>query len=67
MCVFIHPWPNDEEARKTDTNLPSCPRGPFSNYVDKMRGGGGGGQKCLFLSTLGIKTYYAGGGGHKMA
>ena len=26
------------------------PMGPFNNYVDKMRGGGG--QKCLFLSTL---------------
>ena len=24
-------------------------KGPFNNYVDKMRGGG---QKCLFLSTL---------------
>ena len=24
-------------------------RGSFNNYVDKMRGGGG--QKCLFLST----------------
>ena len=25
-------------------------KGAFNNYVDKMRGGGG--QKCLFLSTL---------------
>ena len=27
-------------------------RGPFNNYVDKMREEGG--QKCLFLSTLRI-------------
>ena len=26
-------------------------KGPFNNYVDKMRGGGES-QKCLFLSTL---------------
>ena len=25
-------------------------KGPFNNYVDKMRGGGG--QKCLFFSTF---------------
>ena len=36
-------------------------KGPFNNYVDKMRGGGG--QKPLFLSTLlkGIKTVLARG------
>ena len=41
-------------------------KGPFNDYVDKMRGEGV--KKCVFLSTLGIKTFYAGeGGGHKMA
>ena len=38
-------------------------RGPFNNYVDKMRGGG---QKMsVFVHAQGIKTVHAGGGGSK--
>ena len=43
-------------------------KGPFNNYVDKMRGGGG--QKMsVFVHAQGRKTVYAGGGvgGSKMA
>ena len=36
-------------------------KGPFNNYVDKMRGGGG--QKLsVFVHAQGIKTVHAGGG-----
>ena len=31
-------------------------KGSFNNYVDKMRGGGG--QKCLFLSTQGAYCFH---------
>ena len=35
-------------------------KGPFNNYVDKMRGGGG--QKMsVFVHSQGIKTVHAGG------
>ena len=38
-------------------------RGPFNNYVDKMRGGGG--QKMsVFVHAQGIKTVHTGGGAH---
>ena len=41
-------------------------KGPFNNYVDKMRGGGG--QKMsVFVHAQGIKTVHAGGGDQKMA
>ena len=45
-------------------------KGPFNNYVDKMRGGGG--QKMpVFVHAHGIKTVHARGdgrgGGQKMA
>ena len=37
-------------------------KGPFNNYVDKMRGEGG--QKMsVFVHAQGIKTVHAGGGG----
>ena len=36
-------------------------KGPFNNYADKMRGGGG--QKMsVFVHAQGIKTVHAGGG-----
>ena len=39
-------------------------KGPFNNYVDKMRGGGG--QKMsVFVHTQSIKSVHAGGGGVK--
>ena len=39
-------------------------KGPFNNYVDKMRGGGG--QKMsVFVHAQGIKTVHEGGGGGK--
>ena len=35
-------------------------KGPFNNYVDQMRGGGG--QKMsVFVHAQGIKTVHAGG------
>ena len=38
--------------------------GPFNNYVDKMRGGGG--QKMsVFVHAQGIKTVHPGGEGVK--
>ena len=41
-------------------------KGPFNNYVDKMRGGGC--QKMsVFVHAQGIKTVLAGGGVQKMA
>ena len=41
----------------------SC-KGPFNNYVDKMRKGVG--QKMsVFVHAQGIKTVHAGGGGKK--
>ena len=40
-------------------------KGAFNNYVDKMRGGGG--QKCLILSTLRVWKLSTQGGGQKMA
>ena len=41
------------------------PWGPFNNYVDKMRGGGG--QKMsVFVQAQGIKTVHAGGKGAKI-
>ena len=38
-------------------------KGPFNNYVDKLRGGGG--QKNFFVHAQGIKTVHAGGVGVK--
>ena len=39
-------------------------KGPFNNYVDKMRGGGG--QKMSgFVYAQGIKTVHTGGRGVK--
>ena len=41
-------------------------KGPFNNYVDKMREGGG--QKMsVFVHAQGIKTVHKGEGGQKMA
>ena len=41
------------------------PKGPFNNYVDKMRGEGG--QKMsVFVHAQGIKTVHEGGGDQKM-
>ena len=41
-------------------------KGPFNNYVDKMRGGGG--QKMsVFVHAQGMKTVHAGGGDETMA
>ena len=38
-----------------------CNKGPFNNYVDKMRGGG---QKMsVFVHAQGIKTVHTGEGG----
>ena len=36
-------------------------KGSFNNYVDKMRGGGGGQKMSVFVHTQGIKTVHAGG------
>ena len=46
-------------------------KGPFNNYVDKMRGEGGP-KMSVFVHAQGIKTVHAGGprgwgGGRKMA
>ena len=35
---------------KLESGQNFCTKGPFNNYVEEMRGGGG--QKCLFLSML---------------
>ena len=36
-------------------------RGPFNNYVDKMRWGGEGSKMSVFVHAQGIKTVPAGG------
>ena len=36
--------------------------GAFNNYVDKIRGGGGGQKMYFFVHAQGIKTVHAGGG-----
>ena len=41
----------------------SCPKGAFNNYVDKMKGGGGGQKMSVFAHTQGIKSVHAGAGG----
>ena len=40
----------------------SFSKGPFNNYVDKMRRGGGGQKMFVFVHAQGIKTVHAGGG-----
>ena len=40
-------------------------RGPFNNYVDKMRGGRGK-KMSIFVHAQGVKTVHAGGRGQKM-
>ena len=46
------------------TRVPILAKGPFNNYVDKMRGRGG--QKMsVFVHAKGIKTVHAGGKGVK--
>ena len=53
------------EGTKTVSRKKS-PLGPFNNYVDKMKGGGG--QKMsVFVHAQGIKTAHAGEGGQKLA
>ena len=34
--------------------------GAFNNYVDNMRGGGGGQKNSVFVQAQGIKTVHAG-------
>ena len=41
-------------------------KGPFNNYVDKIRGEGGK-KMSVFVHPQGIKTVHAEGGGQKMA
>ena len=44
----------------------NCVKGPFNNYVEKMRGGGGP-KMSVFVHAQGIKNVHAGMGGQKMA
>ena len=58
-------WPNfsnkvflNLKLSKNHLNKKCVPKGPFNNYVDKMRGGGG--QKLsVFVHAQGIKTIHA--------
>ena len=47
-----------------NVDLDTVFKGPFNNYVDKMRGwvGGGGQNMSVFVHAQGIKTGYAGRG-----
>ena len=54
ICILLYTCPElNENFKDYLSGQVDCPnhagKGPFNNYVDKMRGGS---QKCLFLSTL---------------